>query len=123
MAERGKLSMEKEPLGIRLMYLQNVILTIRSITDENYREKWKEIDDRELKVKELERLKEEIEKTIPQRILSKFHSLMERNGKAIVMSVGEYCSNCLSAIPIGVLDSNEEKLHTCDTCGLFIFIP
>ncbi len=79
-----------------------------------------------LKIKgeeKLDQAKKTLEKEIPPNVLSKYHKLMERFGRAVVPVVGSKCMGCYVTVPKRLVarEIGNRELRSCERCGKFLY--
>lgn len=79
-----------------------------------------------LKIKGDEKLhnaKKALEKTIPPKVLSRYHKLMERFGRAVAPVVDNKCMGCYVTLPkrLSIKELGNRELRDCERCGMFLY--
>ncbi len=67
--------------------------------------------------------KEMLEQEIPTNILSRYHRLMERYGRAVAPVVENKCMGCCVTVPrsLAVREIGNRELRSCEQCGMFLY--
>lgn len=79
-----------------------------------------------LKIKGDEKLhdaKKSLEQTIPPEVLSRYHKLMERFGRAVAPVVDNKCMGCYVTLPkrLSIRELGNRELRNCERCGRFLY--
>jgi len=79
-----------------------------------------------LKIKGDEKLHEArkvLEQAIPPDVLSRYHKLMEKLGRAVAPVVGNSCMGCYVTVPkrLSVRELGNKELRNCERCGRFLY--
>ncbi|MCK5010178.1 MAG: hypothetical protein KAS98_06815 [Deltaproteobacteria bacterium] len=71
----------------------------------------------------LEEAKKVLEQGIPPKVLSRYHKLMERYGRAVAPVVGNSCMCCFVTVPkrLTVREFANRELRNCERCGRFLY--
>ena len=67
--------------------------------------------------------KETLKESIPPAVLTKYHKLMERFGRAVAPVVDNSCTGCYVMVPkkLTVKTVGNRELRTCERCGMFLY--
>ncbi len=74
-------------------------------------------------IEKLEKVREEILKSIPSSVLKRYEKLKKRYGRGIAPVVSRICTNCFMELPTET-DSKQdknEKIEYCPNCGIIIY--
>lgn len=107
----------------KLVMLQDLDCMIDEIKNKDVKKVQKKMG---LKIKGDEKLgeaKKILEESIPANVLSKYHKLMERYGRAVAPVVGNSCMGCFVTVPkrLTVREIGNRELRSCERCGRFLY--
>ena len=107
----------------KLVMLQDLDYMIVEVKSEDAKKVQKKMG---LKIKGDEKLrdaKEALEEAIPPKVLSKYHKLMERFGRAIAPVVESKCMGCYMTLPkrLSIRELGNRELRNCERCGRFLY--
>jgi len=107
----------------KLVMLQDLDYMIVEVNNEDMKKVQKKMG---LKIKGDEKLhdaKKALEKGIPPQVLSKYHKLMERFGRAVAPVVDNKCMGCYVTLPkrLCIREMGNRELRNCERCGRFLY--
>ena len=107
----------------KLVMLQDLDYMIVEVKSKDVKKVQKKMG---LKIKGDEKLsdaKEALEQAIPPRVLSRYHKLMERFGRAVAPVVDSKCMGCYMTLPkrFSVRELGNKELRHCERCGRFLY--
>jgi len=75
-------------------------------------------------LEELQKAHETLEAKIPRALVSRYHRLSDRLGRAVDPVADGVCTGCFTNIPSSFTSSvNQDKVIYCETCGRILFWP
>lgn len=106
-----------------LVMLQDLDCMILEVTSKDVKNVEKKMG---LKIKGEEKLqeaKQSLEHSLPPAVLSRYHKLMKRFGRAVAPVVGNTCMGCYVAVPrrLTVREIGNRELRHCERCGMFLY--
>lgn len=106
-----------------LVMLQDLDYLIVEIKSKDVRKVQKKM---RLKIKGDEKLydaKKALEQAIPPNVLSRYHKLMERFGRAVAPVVDNKCMGCYVTLPkrLSIRELGNIELRNCERCGRFLY--
>ena len=107
----------------KLVMLQDLDYMIVEVQNKDVKKVQKKMG---LKIKGDEKLhdaKKILEKEIPPRVLSRYHKLMERFGRAIAPVVDGKCMGCYMTLPkrLSIRELGNKELRQCERCGRYLY--
>ena len=107
----------------KLVMLQDLDYMIVEVQNKDVKKVQKKMG---LKIKGDEKLhdaKKALEKEIPPRVLSRYHKLMERFGRAIAPVVDSKCMGCYMTLPkrLSIRELGNKELRQCERCGSYLY--
>ena len=107
----------------KLVMLQDLDYMIVEITSKDAKKVQKKLG---LTIKGEEKLRDAkvtLEDSIPPAVLTKYHKLMERFGRAVAPVVNSSCMSCYVMVPkkLTVKTVGNRELRTCERCGMFLY--
>ena len=107
----------------KLVMLQDLDYLIVEVKSKDVKKVQKKMG---LKIKGDEKLhdaKKALEETIPPRVLSRYHKMMERFGRAIAPVVDNKCMGCYMTLPkrLSVKELGNRELRQCERCGRYLY--
>jgi predicted nucleic acid-binding Zn-ribbon protein len=72
---------------------------------------------------QLQEAKERIERALPPAVMTRYHKLMQRFGRAVVPVVGNNCMGCYVSVPKRLMgrEVGNRELRNCERCGMFLY--
>jgi predicted nucleic acid-binding Zn-ribbon protein len=106
-----------------LVMLQDLDCMIAEVSSKDMKNVEKKMG---LKIKgedQLQEARERLEQSLPPAVLSKYHKLMKRFGRAVVPVVGNNCMGCYVSVPkrLMVREIGNRELRNCERCGMFLY--
>jgi len=107
----------------KLVMLQDLEYMMVEVKSKDVKEVQKKMG---LKIKgdeKLDEAKETLEQAIPPNVLSKYHKLMEKFGRAVAPVVGGSCMGCHVIVPkrLSARELGNRELRNCERCGRFLY--
>jgi len=107
----------------KLVMLQDLDYMIVEVKSKDVKKVQKKMG---LKIKGGEKLydaKKALEQKIPSNVLSKYHKLMERFGRAVSPVVNNKCMSCYVTLPkrLSIREIGNRELRSCERCGVFLY--
>jgi len=107
----------------KLVMLQDLDYLIIEVKSKDVKKVQKKMG---LKIKGDEKLqdaKKVIEEAIPPRVLSRYHKLMERFGRAVAPVVDSTCMGCYMRLPkrLSAKEIVNSELRQCERCGRYLY--
>lgn len=107
-----------------LLALQDLEQMTREAQDATNREALEKMGFPVTGLDQLKEAHEKLEARIPRTLVSRYHRLSERLGRAVVPVVDGVCTGCFTNIPsIFTSAVNQDKVVYCETCGRILFWP
>lgn len=107
----------------KLVVLQDLDYMIIEVKSEDVKRIQKKMGLRIKGGDKLYNAKKALEQTIPPNLLSKYHKLMERFGRAVAPVIDNKCMGCYVTLPkrLSIREMGNRELRNCERCGRFLY--